>query len=517
MKSRNLKRLKRLRRRFFSVSLRRRYSFMMIAIILACFLLLSASLIIFSGNYWYRQKAELLTENAHNVAQSASDLLSSGYISMFGDGDSIAALGSSLSLISTSIEADVFLCDLTGHIIMCRDFLVDGPAIFDACDYHDGLTITPDVLNAAQVESYSTVSDLNGQFDEAQFIVGEPVFVAGRAVALVFAVAPVTDAIVNFVFPIAQLFFISLFTVMLFALIAVYFASHTITKPIKQMADVTKSYAEGDFTPRVNLQRNDEIGQLAASFNTMASSLAKLESSRRSFVANVSHELKTPMTTIGGFIDGILDETIPPQHQERYLKIVSDEVKRLSRIVVSMLNLSKIEAGQLDLNFNDVDLPAMVLNTFLTLEKKISDAKIEIRGLDSLGQHTVRADIDLLGQVVYNLVDNAVKFTPEGGYIGVEIIEKEECTETHILNSGSGISPDEIDRIFERFYKVDKSRSAHAKSTGLGLYIVKSILELHGGKIYAESKEGIYTEFVFTLPKEIDGLQQKKHSVLNNN
>lgn len=490
-----------MKRRFSTVSLRRRYSLMLSAIIFACFLLFSASLIIFSGNYWYRQKAELLTENAHNVAQSASELLSSGYISMFGDGDSIAALGSSLSLISTSIEADVFLCDTVGHIIMCRDYVVDGSSFFDACDYHNALTITPDVLNAARVESYSTVSYLNNQFEELQFIVGEPVRVSGHTVAFVFAVAPVTDAIVNFVFPIFQLLIFSMFTVLLFAIIAIYFASHTITKPIKQMADVTKSYAEGDFTPRVNLQRNDEIGQLAVSFNKMASSLAQLETSRRNFVANVSHELKTPMTTIGGFIDGMLDKTIPPQQQEHYLRIVSKEVKRLSRMVVSMLNLSKIEAGQLELKFDDVDLSAMVLNIFLMLEKKINDTKIEIRGLDSLGKHTVRADADLLSQVVYNLVDNAVKFTPEGGYIGVDIIEKEDCTETHILNSGAGISPDEIDRVFERFYKVDKSRSAHAKSSGLGLYIVKSILELHKGKIYVESKEGIYTEFVFTLPK----------------
>ncbi|MBQ8027330.1 MAG: HAMP domain-containing protein [Clostridia bacterium] len=490
-----------LKRKLSEMSLRKRYSLMITAIIMACFLLLSLALVIFSGNYWYRQKAELLTENAHNVAQSASDLLSGGYISMFGDGDSIAALGSSLSLISTSIEADVFLCDTTGHIIMCRDFLVDGSVVSEACYYHDNLIITQNIINDVLLESYSTVSNLGGQFDEAQFIVGEPVQVAGHTVALVFAVAPVTNAIIDFVMPIARLLIISLLVVMLFAVLAVYFVSHTITKPIKQMADVTRSYAAGDFSPRVKLERSDEIGQLAASFNTMASSLAQLETSRRSFVANVSHELKTPMTTIGGFIDGILDETIPPEQQEHYLKIVSDEVKRLSRIVVSMLNLSKIEAGQLDLNFNNVDLSAMLLNTFLMLEKKISDGRIEIRGLDLLGQHIVRADSDLLGQVVYNLVDNAVKFTPENGYISVSIVEKDDYTETHILNSGSGIAPDELDRIFERFYKVDKSRSADAKSTGLGLYIVKSILELHNGKIYAESIEGRYTEFVFVLPK----------------
>ena len=485
------------------MSLRARYSLMFTSIILACFLLLSVSFVVFAGNYWYKQKSQLLTENAHNVAQSASDLLSSGYISMFGDGDSIAALGASLSLISTSINADVFICDTTGHVIMCRDFLEDGIVVTEACDYHDNLLVTKSVLDNTLLESYSTVSRLGGQLNESHFISGEPVMVSGHTVALVFAIAPVTNVFNDFVLPIINLLLVSLLVVMLFAALAVYYASHAMTKPLQKMADVTRSYASGDFTPRVKLKREDELGQLADSFNKMASSLAQLESSRRSFVANVSHELKTPMTTIGGFIDGMLDGTIPPERQPYYLQIVSEEVKRLSRIVVSMLNLSKIEAGQLDLNFSDVDLSAMILNTFLTLEQKISDGKIEIRGLDVLGQHTVRADSDMLSQVVYNLVDNAVKFTPENGFINVSITETEDGTQTHIINSGTGIAPDELEKIFERFYKVDKSRSAHAKSTGLGLYIVKSILELHGGKIYAESMEGRYTEFVFTLPKSV--------------
>ncbi len=483
------------------MSVRTRYSMMLTAIILACFILLSVFLTVFSGNYWYKQKAQLLTENARNIAVSASDLLSGGYISMFGDGDSIAALGSSLSLVSTSIGADVFLCDTTGHIIMCRDFLVDGTLVNQACEYHDSLMVNNTILDNTLINSYSTVSRMGGQFDEAQFIAGEPVKVSGHTVALVFAVAPVTNVLVDFVQPIINLLLISFIVALVFAVIAVYYSSHALTRPLKEMADVTKRYAVGDFSPRVRFKRDDELGQLAAAFNSMAGSLAQLESSRRSFVANVSHELKTPMTTIGGFIDGMLDGTIPPEQQPHYLQIVSDEVKRLSRIVVSMLNLSKIEAGQLDLNISDVDLSAMILNTFLTLEQKISNGRIEVRGLDLLGQHKVRADRDMLSQVVYNLVDNAVKFTPENGFISVTVTEEDDCTKTHILNSGAGIASDEIDKIFERFYKVDKSRSADAKSTGLGLYIVKSILELHNGKIYAESIEGRYTEFVFVLPK----------------
>ncbi|MBR3803002.1 MAG: HAMP domain-containing histidine kinase [Clostridia bacterium] len=499
------------RRRRHSISLRAKYTIMLASIIIACFLLLGIALVAFAGRYWRDQKVDLLTENTHNVAQSASELLSGGYISMYGDGDSVAALGSSLSLISTSIDADVFICDTTGHIIMCRDFLVDGTPVANACEYHDNFVVPEEIIDEVFMDPYSTVITLDevsvfddntdNKLDESHFIVGEPVMVEGHTVALVFAVAPEKEAMLSFVTPIVQLIAVALFAVMLFAIMAIYIASHIMTKPLKDMAAVTKSYGEGDFSPRIRIKRKDEIGQLASSINAMARSLAQLESSRRSFVANVSHELKTPMTTISGFIDGILDETIPPEQQEYYLRIVSEEVKRLSRIVVSMLNLSKIEAGQLDLSISDVDLSDIILNTFLNLEQKISNGSIEVRGLDNLSKHFVRADKDMLGQVVYNLVDNAVKFTPEQGYIAVRVIENEDSTEVHILNSGTGVATDELQKIFERFYKVDKSRSADAKSTGLGLYIVKSILELHNGKIYAESVEGRYTEFVFTLPK----------------
>lgn len=474
---------------------------MLSLILLCCFALLGTSLVLFTGSYAYNQHGTLLSENAHNVADSASTLLSGGYISMFGEGDSsMAALCSSLDLISTSINADVFICDTSGSIIMCRDYFENGAYVGSYCELHDELVISGEALSHSLEGQYLTVSVLNGQYKEPHYIAGEPVTVLGRTVAVVFAVSPVSDSIVSFVEPIIQLLFISMLIVLVFAVVAVYFIAHSLTRPLKKMARATRSYAAGDFSPRINLNRNDELGELAKAFNTMANSLEQLESSRRNFVANVSHELKTPMTTIGGFIDGMLDGTIPPSQQERYLKTVSGEVKRLSRMVVSMLNLSKIEAGQLDLNIKTVDLSNLVLTMFINFERKINDGKIEVRGLEYLGTHTVRADADMLGQVVYNIVDNAVKFTPEHGYISVNIKEENGVVETHISNSGSGVAQEELDKIFERFYKVDKSRSTDTKSTGLGLHIVRSILELHGGKIRAVSEEGRYTEFVFELP-----------------
>jgi signal transduction histidine kinase len=273
------------------------------------------------------------------------------------------------------------------------------------------------------------------------------------------------------------------------------------------MSAAAKQYATGDFSTRVAINRGkfrifgyDEVDELVQAFNTMAQALASLEMSRRSFVANVSHELKTPMTTIGGFIDGILDGTISEDKEKQYLKVVSDEVKRLSRLVTGMLNMSKIEAGELDLKPQKFDISEMLFMTLLSFEQVIDNKHIEIRGLDTMQPNPIVADKDMINQVVYNLVDNAVKFTPEAGYIEVTSKADAEKIILKIKNSGRGIPDEEIEKIFERFYKVDKSRSYDVKGAGMGLYIIKTIVELHGGHISARSKYGEYAEFIVQLP-----------------
>ena len=233
----------------------------------------------------------------------------------------------------------------------------------------------------------------------------------------------------------------------------------------------------------------------------MANALDKLESSRRSFVANVSHELKTPMTSIAGFIDGILDGTIPKEKEEYYLKIVRDEVRRLSRLVVAMLNMSKMESGDFEMKPKNYNISDQIIHILLTFEQKIEKKNIEVRGLENLEPCYITADTDMIYQVIYNLFDNAVKFTNDGGYISVTVDDLADYIQVSIKNSGSGIDSHELSRIFERFYKVDKSRSLDAKGAGLGLYIVKMMVEMHGGRIYARSDSKTEAEFVFTLPK----------------
>ena len=247
---------------------------------------------------------------------------------------------------------------------------------------------------------------------------------------------------------------------------------------------------------------DDEIGELARSFNNMAESLSASENVRRSFVANVSHELKTPMTTIAGFIDGILDDTIPEEKQSYYLNIVSEEIKRLARLVRSMLDLTRLDSGEMKLNYQKFDLLSILVTIIITFEQEIERKNIEIRGLDSITPKMVYGDKDLIHQVVYNLIENAVKFTNENGYIEFDITEDNEQTNFVVKNSGTGINQSEISMVFDRFYKTDKSRSKDKKGLGLGLYLVRSIIRMHGGDISAKSEYGQYCEFDFYIPKK---------------
>lgn len=216
------------------------------------------------------------------------------------------------------------------------------------------------------------------------------------------------------------------------------------------------------------------------------------------------------MTSIAGFIDGILDGTIPKDKQEYYLGIVSTEVRRLSRLVVSMLNMSKIESGDLEMKPVKYDISEQIIHILLTFEQKIENKHIDIRGLDAFSQTQISADPDMIYQAIYNLFDNAVKFTNEGGYIEVQLIDNGSFIEVNIINSGEGIQKEELSKIFERFYKVDKSRSLDAKGAGLGLYIVKLMIEMHGGKVYATSDNQNMAKFTFTLPKQYNPRYKKE-------
>ena len=280
--------------------------------------------------------------------------------------------------------------------------------------------------------------------------------------------------------------------------IMMYIFSRRITKPLVEMKHAAKVIASGDFKKRINVKSNDEIGALASSFNQMVSSLENLEEMRRSFIANVSHELRTPMTSIRGFIEGILDGTIPPERQNYYLNIVKEETNRLSNLVNDLLDLARMESGELKLNFEPFDINESLRKCIIKLESLISQKGLEVEPYFE-EEIIVLADKDSIDRVIINLLHNAIKFTPNGGVIRIYSSKKGSKAEITIEDTGIGIEPSELSMIWDRFYKSDKSRSKDRSGTGLGLAIVKNIIHEHGQNIevYSRVKEG--TRFTFTL------------------
>ncbi|MDY6015997.1 MAG: HAMP domain-containing sensor histidine kinase [Oscillospiraceae bacterium] len=490
-----------------SSGLFRKYFLVTISIILASFVFIGGALLLLVSKLWMDEKINLLTENSISVAQNTSDVLESDYLGESGRG-SVIVICNTLMQISNAIEADCFITNINGDVVYCKEILQSNMALYTGnCMVHNQYKIPKEIMNSAVKGLYRSTGDLGGSLNSIHFVVAAPVVVNDEAVAVVFATQPVVDGLTPYVAAIFKMFFIAALFALALTFVLVYLVSYRLTKPLREMSAAAKQYATGDFSKRINIKRSkfrisghDEIDELVQAFNTMAQALATLEMSRRSFVANVSHELKTPMTTIGGFIDGILDGTIEKEKETQYLKVVSDEVKRLSRLVTGMLNMSKIEAGELDLKPQRFDISEMIFRTMLGFEQLIDNKHIEVRGLDTLENNLVTADKDMINQVVYNLIDNAVKFTPEGGYIEVSSKSDIEKVIIKIRNSGKGIPSEELDKIFERFYKIDKSRSYDVKGAGMGLYIVKTIIELHGGQIVARSEPGEYAEFIFQLP-----------------
>lgn len=275
-----------------------------------------------------------------------------------------------------------------------------------------------------------------------------------------------------------------------------------IIKPVRRMRTAAKSIASGNFKEKIPVTSADEIGQLAESFNSMTKSLEELESMRSSFISDVSHELRTPMTTISGFVEGILDGTIPEESRERYLTTVLEETKRLSRLVNDLLEASRLEQGTIKIEKANIDLNRVVVESAFSYEQKLLEKRIDVDlNLDG-NECFASADRDSIKRVMINLIDNAIKFTPECGKIIIETHSEGKKVSVSVQNSGDGIEKRDLRHIWERFYKTDKSRSQDKKGVGLGLYIVKTIITQHGGEIFAESEVGKFTKFTFVLDSD---------------
>jgi signal transduction histidine kinase len=307
-------------------------------------------------------------------------------------------------------------------------------------------------------------------------------------------------------------FLVSVGIAIVVAVLLIYIISLRLSRPLKQIRYAAARISNGEFEKRVSIKSRDEVGELAKAFNHMASALENIEKMRRGFVANVSHELRTPMTSIRGFIEGILDGTIPPEKHRHYLTIVRDETNRLNRLVNDLLDLAKMESGEMKLSFAEFDINELIRKCVIKLETLLLERDLTIDADFEEEDLMVNGDRDAIERVVYNLLHNAIKFTPSGGKIYIVTSSTRDVAEVTIRDTGIGIEESELEMIWDRFYKSDESRGRDKTGTGLGLAIVRNIINEHGQSIRVSSKLGEGTAFTFTVAKARSSAVEKQQN-----
>ena len=471
-----------------------RQMFVTAGMVFLTLLLLGASFFSLSYNYARGQKSEEIMTKTRVMSQLSINYLENGRYMDIEDLRSDPDFQQLATFAAIVSDVHFMICDTEGHVLLTTDQSLEGKVI-----------TMPESMSREILEKGASArrDSLGGLYESRRFVVGVP------------AVNPETQEVVGEVYGVSTttsldsmwqgfigLFFMTAFVVLMISFMASSITTMRQVQPIREMVQATRRYAEGDFDIRMNdYGRDDEIGELAASFNAMAESLQQTERQRREFIANISHELKTPMTTIAGYTDGILDGTIPPEREKQYLQIISNESRRLSRMVRRMLDVSQLQAIDPLKSGSHFDICESMRRVLISMEKKITDRDLDVDADIPEEPILVLGDNDMITQVIYNLLENATKFARSGStlYLGVTTIDgKARVT---VRNLGDTIPAEELPLLFERFHKSDKSRSEDKDGVGLGLYIVKTILEQHKEKINVTSENGV-TTFSFSLAME---------------
>ena len=461
---------------------------------LSHFILIVVAFALAGGVFYYQMSSYALRAKQAELRTTVQSLAEQSKLMQGTDSDVIRELYMlSIARIAKEDELTVLVTDDKGDVQMAAQ---PNGASYTISGYHVPREIVEDVTKNG---SYAAVGSVGVLTEATSYTVGSCVRDSEGSVAALIFVSCQDPATAGVVRHSTQTLVLILLVTLAVMLIISFILSQHITRPIKNIAAAAKEFASGNFDVRVPEDNHCyEIDELAVSFNNMARDLDQLEELTRGFISNVSHEFKTPMTTIGGFVDGMIDGTIPEEQRDKYLRIIAEETRRLSRMVNRMLDAAKIQSGELLLSPAPFDFSAMTSQIILSFEQKIEKKKLEVEcELDD--RLIVMGDRDHLYRAVYNLVDNAVKFIDEGGRLTLKAHPEGDFCAFSISNTGTGISAEDLPHVFDRFYKADRSRSMDKTGAGLGLYIVKNIINLHGGEISVRS-DGGETEFEFTLP-----------------
>ena len=404
-----------------------------------------------SAAYFVGERRAALTAILDGAAALTERFAEAGYIVTEPLGDDRAqSARRGYELFNTASGAMVFVTAEDGSVLLHTN-----GADFTA------RPVPQELLNKMdEGEDLFITGTLDGVYEERYYTAGRRIEIGGK-VGYLFAASPVA-ALGPYIVDMLVMFGISAVAILLLCSLLCWVLARRITGPIEAISDAARKLGSGDFTARAPVDGCVELADFATTFNNMATRLQTIDNSRGQFMGNIAHELRTPMTTIKGFIDGMLDGTIPQEENQHYLTIVSQETGRLARLVQNMLDITKLEAGEVPVHARNYDLWKTVNDVVLSDEQRIEDGRIDIRGLGGPPM-MICADPDFVHQVVYNIVDNAIKFTPEGGTISFAAQKKGGMVEVSIENTGSGIAPEALPFVLERFYKEDHSRGMNTR------------------------------------------------------
>lgn len=444
---------------------------------------LAIALSLWLKGYFLKQEQDEFDKQAVIVSSAAIEYLNTQ------DSADLEKLDGVLSLVGDSTNSEILVADRNGYAysVSSNDSIKNkmtniGISDDDISKLKEGQTIKDGTLPKL---TSSQTAYMKPVIDEDNF---------SGVIVMIVSKNSIEPSIIN---AYKIVWICVLVAVILSGVIIRFVAKKLIINPLNDINIAAKKLAKGDVEKRVEVKSKDEIGELADSFNIMAESLEKVDNNRRDFISNVSHELRSPITSIKGFISGILDGVIPRDKENYYLNIVHDEVNRLARLVNELLDISAMEAGKFKLNMSEIDINALIKLCLVNLEGKVAAKELNVEVVLVDKHQFVHGDMDRIIQVITNLIDNAIKYTEKDGNIKINTKVKANKVFVSVWNNGPKMTEEQIIHIWDRFYKSDKSRT-NKESTGLGLPIVRLILTQHGEDIWVKNvKEGV--EFTFTL------------------
>lgn len=435
----------------------------------------------------------LKRENAETLYREAS-LISKTYAEeLYSNRITLESAYTQLNALATYLSAQIWIVNPSGTVVLHSGEAtnINNPKVIENFD------------PAITSDSYYVTGDFFGEFEEETLSVFTPISSNYKIKGYVIIHKPMSD-IYKSSDSLLGVTYITLVLLILLSLIILFFFTEMFYIPLKKIITATEQYASGNMHYELSVESTDEMGYLAASLNYMASEIARSEDTQKKFVANVSHDFRSPLTSIKGYLEAMLDGTIPPEMHEKYLNIVLNETDRLTKLTNSLLTLNNLNTKGMILERSDFEINRMIKETVESFEGTCNKKQILVDLILTGNEMYVNGDATKIQQVLYNLLDNAIKFSHNNSVITIETREKNNKLFVSVKDNGIGIPKESLKLIFDRFYKTDLSRGKDKKGTGLGLSITKEIIHSHGENINVISTEGVGSEFIFTLQKSED-------------